>query len=303
MSFPQYFEFYRDVLDAISDGQVYSISEIRNVISTKRQFSQDILDELLSSGRKTVFADRVNWACTYLFKAGLIKRPQRGKYQLTNEGKQVQESTEIMLDNHYLLNYPSFAEFVKKTPSSTISTPVQSLSEPPASTPQETIDVAYHQLNASLADDLMQEVQNQTSAFFEKLVVQLLLKMGYGGPFEDAGIVTQSTNDGGIDGIIKEDKLGFNQIYIQAKRWTNTVTRPELQKFAGALLDKSVNKGLFITTSQFSQTARDYAERQHIVLIDGDMLTKLMIEYNLGVSTYKTYELKSLDTDFFNNLE
>lgn len=303
MSIPTYDEFYRDILDAIQDGEIHSISEIRKIIAENRQFTQVDLEELLPSGKQTVFSNRVSWATFYLRKAGLVIRPSRGKFKLSQSGKEVQQNQPITLNNDYLMNYDSFADFMNHN---SADTGVNEAAEPAISivtpqTPQDIIAKAYQQISSSLADDLMQEILNQSPTFFEHLVVKLLVAMGYGGPFEDAGIVTQPTNDGGIDGIIKEDKLGFSQIYLQAKRWNNTVTRPELQKFAGALLDKGVSKGLFITTSKFAQRAKEYAERQHIVLIDGELLTKLMIEYNLGVSTYKTYELKSLDTDFFNN--
>ena len=156
-------------------------------------------------------------------------------------------------------------------------------------------------LNQSLADDLLAEIMEKDSDFFESLVVKLLVKMGYGGSVSDAGVVTKRSHDGGIDGIIREDKLGFDQIYIQAKRWDpqSTVSRPELQKFSGALRDEGASKGLFITTARFSEGAQASAEKQHIVLVDGQRLTKLMIEYNLGVSPVARYEIKSIDSDFF----
>ncbi|MCD7754045.1 MAG: restriction endonuclease [Clostridiales bacterium] len=299
MGIPSYDTFYRDFLDALSDGQIRKLSDIRRMIAEKKQFTQEELSELLPSGRQTVFFNRANWAGVYLYKAGLLVRPSRGNYALSEEGKIVQQNSSIVLDNSYLMRYPSFAEFQNASVVNT-PTPVQTnITE----TPADTIETAFQKINAALADDLMQEIMNQDAAFFEKLVVKLLLAMGYGGPFEDAGRVTQSTGDGGIDGIIREDKLGFNQIYIQAKRWdcNSTVSRPELQKFAGALLGEGASKGLFITTSKFSKAAEDFAKRQHIVLVDGNTLTRLMIEYNIGVSVSKSYSIKRLDTDFFND--
>ncbi|MCD8354371.1 MAG: restriction endonuclease [Clostridiales bacterium] len=202
------------------------------------------------------------------------------------------------------MRYPSFAGYLNRTSSNTdVPSPEQTQTAADDSTPQDTIKTAFQKINSALADELMDEIMAQTPDFFERLVVQLLLKMGYGGPFEDAGIVTRSTGDGGIDGIIKEDKLGFSQIYIQAKRWNpdTTVNRPEIQRFSGALRDEGASRGLFITTAQFSNGAKQSAERQHIVLVDGETLTKLMIEYDIGVSVSQTYSVKKLDSDFFSD--
>lgn len=302
---PQYFEFYRDFLDVLADGQIHKLSEIRTIIAEKRKFSQEQLSKLLPSGKQTVFSNRITWAGIYLYNAGLIERPSRGNYVLSQEGSAVQKNTDITLNNEYLLRYPSFVQFVSGGKNELVPAPlvVPSATAPSSvsETPQDTIESAFQKINSALADELMQEIMNQDSNFFEQLVIKLLLAMGYGGPFEDAGFVTKSTGDGGIDGIIKEDKLGFNQIYIQAKRWDRdtTVSRPEIQKFAGALLGEGASKGLFITTAKFSKGATDFANRQHIVLVDGDTLTRLMIEYSIGVSVSQTYSIKKLDTDFF----
>lgn len=304
MELPQYHEFYRDFLSVLASAPICSLAEIRKAIIEKHGFSTEEQSQLLPSGKQTVLANRINWAGVYLYKAGLVSRPARGKYALTEEGRRVQQNDTISLNNDYLLQYASFSDFLNGSSSKLeTSTPLPTGQESiiPSETPQDTIDSAFEQINQALADDLMREIMNQDSNFFERLVVQLLLSMGYGGPFEDAGIVTKSTGDGGIDGIVKEDKLGFNQIYIQAKRWdpSITVSRPEIQKFSGALMDEGASKGLFITTAKFSAGARDTAARQHIVLVDGKELTRLMIEYNIGVSVSQTYSLKKLDTDFF----
>lgn len=298
MSVPKYDEFYRDFLNALADGSTHKIKEIRKFIAVSRNLAEDDLSLLLPSGKQTVFANRINWAGTYLSKAGLVEKPHRGQYCLSEEGKKVQQDDSILLNNDYLSQYSSFSSFFSNSGKSQ-----QPTLQVETDTPQDIIDTAFQKINASLADDLIQEIMAQDSDFFERLVVQLLLKMGYGGPFEDAGIITTRTNDGGIDGIIKEDKLGFNQIYIQAKRWdpSTTVTRPEIHKFSGALMDKGASKGLFITTAKFSQSAIETAQRQHIVLINGDMLTRLMIEYNLGVSVSQVYEIKKIDTDYFSD--
>lgn len=296
---PTYDSFYRDFLDALSDGKPQKLSKIREIIAIKRGFSKDELSETLPSGTQTVFSNRINWAGVYLYKAGLLERPSRGIYTLSQEGKKVQIDSHIQLDNNFLMRYPSFTAFQKTS----LDVPKKDKEPSSTETPQDTIEIAFQQMNTALADDLMQEIMNQDSVFFEKLVVKLLLAMGYGGPFEDAGRVTKATGDGGIDGIVREDKLGFNQIYIQAKRWdpSKVISRPDLQTFAGALLGEGATKGLFITTAKFSKGAEEFAKRQHIVLVDGNTLTRLMIEYNMGVSVAKTYSLKRLDSDFFND--
>ena len=302
MAIPQYFEFYQDFLDVLADGNTHSLSDARRAITEKRQLSSEDLSQLLPSGTQYTFNNRVNWAAVYLYQAGLVERPFRGKYRITEEGKRVYSDPSIHIDNDFLMQYPSFQNFIHGSSTVNKTNASKNIAETlPNETPSDTIDIAVQRINQSLADELMQEIMRQDSDFFERLVVRLLLKMGYGGTFEDSGIVTQSTGDGGIDGIIKEDKLGFSQIYIQAKRWKPdvAVSRPEIDKFSGALHYRGVSKGLFITTAKFSKGAMEAAERQHMILIDGDTLTRLMIEYNVGVSVAQTYFIKKVDTDFF----
>ena len=314
MAIPKYDERYPDFLTALISGAPRAVSEIRSEIALRRHLTAEELRLPLDRQSTTVFASRVGWAAVYLRKAGLIARPSRGTYQITDLGKQAILQTEQPIDNHYLMRFTDFRDFFNSTQSGTDTLKSEPNSEhapeapTPAAplateldTPRDTINRAMAQLNSSLADDLMQEIMAQSPDFFERLVVQLLLKMGYGGPFEDAGIVTCSTGDGGIDGIIKEDKLGFNQIYIQAKRWApeRQVSRPEIHKFCGALQDKGASKGLFIATCGFTEGARETASRQHIVLVDGPTLTRLMIEYDLGVSPVQSFTIKRLDGDFF----
>ena len=308
MAVPKYDEFYRDFLDALSDGRTITSREVRSIISSQRQMSEDDLTDLLPSGRQTVFANRVSWSGFYLMKAGLVERPARGKYAITPEGLRVQKDASIVLNNDYLMTCPSFVAFRRSensTDSPHTARQSTSLSDDRSDTPQDVIDAAFRQMESALADELMEEIIAHDPAFFERLVVQLLLGMGYGGPFDDAGIVTQRTGDGGIDGIIKEDKLGFRKIYIQAKRWdpSHTVGRPDIQRFSGALHDQGAACGLSITTARFSQGAKDTAQRQHIILVDGQRLTRLMIEYNIGVSVTQTYYVKRVDTDFFSEDE
>ena len=276
--------------------------EVRDTIAANLSVSDSERQEMLPSGRQAIFDNRVGWTRTYLKKAGLLTSPSRGVYQLTEQGKQVLDSNPDTIDNSFLAQFESFRQFMR---SDSVSSKADIADDQNGQTPQDTLDFAYRQINHALADDLLSEIMKHPPAFFEKLVVQLLENMGYGGSVENAGLVVGQTGDEGIDGIIREDKLGFSLIYIQAKRWdrTSSVGRPEIQKFVGALAGQGANKGLFITTAQFTREAREYAKKQHttkVVLVDGDTLAKLMIDYNLGVSTQATYQIKQLDNDYFN---
>lgn len=300
MSLPKYNELYSPFLAAIQDGMPHNISKVKDAIAEQLQLSEESLAEQLPSGTQTVFANRVGWAKTYLKKAGLIESPKRAFVSITSEGKKLLASGVDITDSYLMEKYPAFKDF-KKGPSE-LSPESQAASSPLTAseeTPQETFERVYKSINDALADDLLTEIMNQSSNFFESLVVDLMRAMGYGD-----GFVTKSSNDGGIDGIIHEDKLGFNLIYIQAKRWKpdTTITKPEIQKFAGAMMGPpKVEKGLFITTAKFSPGARQFAEAQHIILVDGQKLTELMIEYELGVTTQKTYKIKRIDSDYFSD--
>lgn len=281
--------------------QPHRSKEVRDTIAVRLSVSDTERQALLPSGRQAIFDNRVGWTRTYLKKAGLLTSPSRGIYQLTEQGKRVLDSNPPVIDNSFLEQFESFRQFMhaEPVPAKHITADSQD-----GQTPQDAFDLAYQKINHALADDLLSEVMKQSPAFFEKLVVQLLENMGYGGSVENAGLVVGQTGDEGIDGVIREDKLGFNLIYIQAKRWdrTTSIGRPEIQKFVGALAGQGANKGLFITTAQFTKEARDYAKKQHttkVVLVDGDTLAKLMIEYNLGVSTQAVYQIKQLDSDYF----
>lgn len=301
MAIPKYDEMYRVFLDCLSDMKPHGSKEVRDAIAARLSVSEAERQELLPSGRQAIFDNRVAWTRTYLKKAGLLTAPSRGTYQLTQLGKQVLDSNPAVIDNSFLDQFDSFHQFkhAESAPVNHASTDSQS-----GQTPQDAFDLAYQQINHALADDLLTEIMNQSPAFFEKLVVQLLENMGYGGSVENAGVVVGQTGDEGIDGIIREDKLGFSLIYIQAKRWdrTTSIGRPEIQKFVGALAGQGANKGLFITTAQFTKEAREYVKKQHttkVVLVDGESLAKLMIEYDLGVSTQAVYQIKRMDSDFF----
>ena len=303
MAIPKYDEMYRVFLECLADMQQHRSKELRDIIAARLSVSDAERQELLPSGRQAIFDNRVGWTRTYLKKAGLVASPSRGVYQLTEQGKQVLDSDPDVIDNSFLVQFDSLRQFMytEPAPKRYIAADDQG-----GQTPQDAFDLAYQKINQALADDLLTEIMKQTPAFFEKLVVQLLENMGYGGSVENAGLVVGQTGDEGIDGIIREDKLGFSLIYIQAKRWDRTASigRPEIQKFVGALAGQGANKGLFITTAQFTKEAREYAKKQHttkVVLVDGKALTKLMIEYNLGVSTEAVYQIKRLDSDFFSD--
>lgn len=301
MAIPKYDEMYRVFLDCLSDMKPHGSKEVRDAIAARLSVSEAERQELLPSGRQAIFDNRVAWTRTYLKKAGLLTAPSRGTYQLTQLGKQVLDSNPAVIDNSFLEQFDSFRQFIHAEPAPVNHTSTDGQS---GQTPQDAFDLAYQQINHALADELLTEIMNQSPAFFEKLVVQLLENMGYGGSVENAGVVVGQTGDEGIDGIIREDKLGFSLIYIQAKRWdrTTSIGRPEIQKFVGALAGQGANKGLFITTAQFTKEAREYVKKQHttkVVLVDGESLAKLMIEYDLGVSTQAVYQIKRMDSDFF----
>ena len=287
----------------MADMKVHKSNEIKNLLAIKFGVSDVEREERLPSGRQAIFDNRITWTRTYLKKAGLIESPTRGTYQLTAIGKKVLEENPKVIDNHYLNQFDSFREFIRfesENVNPAKSTIVTNIGQ----SPQDILDAAYQQINIALADDILSELLEQTPAFFEHLVVRLLERMGYGGTLADAGVVVGQTGDEGIDGIVREDKLGFDMIYIQAKRWDRdkVIGRPEIQKFVGALVGQGAGKGLFITTAQFTKEAREYAKKQHttkVVLVDGQMLANLMIEYHVGVSTEIVYEIKRLDRDFF----
>lgn len=302
MAIPKYDEMYRVLLDCLADMQPHGSREVRDAIAVRLSVSEAERQELLPSGRQAVFDNRVGWTRTYLKKAGLLTSPRRGILQLTELGKRVLESNPPSIDNAFLEQFDSFRQFIRADSALPKALPPANAD---GQSPQDIFDRAFRQINHALADELLSEIAKQPPAFFERLVVQLLRSMGYGGSVEDAGMVVGQSGDEGIDGIIREDKLGFSLIYIQAKRWdrTTSIGRPEIQKFVGALAGQGAGKGLFITTAQFTREAVAYAEKQHttkIVLVDGDLLAKLMIAYDLGVSTQAVYRIKQLDSDYFN---
>ena len=305
MAIPKYNELYGPFLSAIKDGETHAWNEIRSWVSDYLHLSESDLAERLPGGQ-SVFHSRLSWSKTYLLKGGLVSSPKRSVFQITDTGKHLLESGQTITNDLLAKISPKFAEFYrasyqrdKQTNHNDPTSDVQTAQEQ-TETPQETLDRAYTQINTQLADDLLNEIMNQSPAFFEKLVVDLMHAMGYGD-----GFVTKRSGDGGIDGIIYEDKLGFNLIYIQAKRWNpeGIISRPDIQRFAGAMMGPpKVDNGLFISTSRFSEGAKEYAEDQHIILVDGRKLCELMIEFGIGVSTVKRYAIKRIDSDYFSDI-
>ncbi len=299
MAVPKFFEFFEGFLRAVADGELHTAKEVREWLASDMRLSENDCSEMLPSGKQSTFHNRVAWARTYLDRAGLIETPSRGKYRITDDGRTALASGEE-INLKYLEKSEKFREFRK-----TITPDAPSLAdEEKDESPMEMLDTAFQQITAALASQLMDEVMKLSPTEFEKLVVSLLLHMGYGSGITEAGMITQQSNDGGIDGIIKEDQLGFSSIYIQAKQWAadQTVGKPEIQKFVGALQGQQAQKGLFITTAKFSSGALQYANNllgTKVVLVDGFTLTRLMIKHNVGVSVEHVYEVKKVDSDFF----
>ncbi len=306
MAVPKYNEFFSPVLRALEDGQIKRALEIRKYALNYLNVSEEDRKQMLPSNTQRLVDNRATWAITYLCKANLIERVAKGKYKITNTGIQVLHEKKDHVEMKDLYQFDSFRQFIN---TDTMSEEKKDLSKPSVledlqeGTPQDNLNASMEQINKELSANLLSEIMERSPAFFEKMVVQLLLKMGYGSALED-GFVTGCSGDEGIDGIIREDKLGFSSIYIQAKRWAEdkAIGRPEIQKFVGALAGQGAQKGLFITTGTFTKEARSYVEKQlstKVVLVDGEKLTKLMIEYNLGVSVETVYTIKKIDTDFF----
>ena len=297
MAVPTFEKFLYPFLLCLKDGDV-TLQEMRNKLQQHFNLSDADLQIRTNSGGYTQFNDRIGWARQYFRRALFLDIPQNGVYRLTERGRDFL-NTHDSLSIDDLMVYPEFAAYSSRGGKSTTAT--QTTQVVHQLTPTEQLEQAHQSLESELAEDILSKVMEQSPAFFEHLVVDLLVKMGYGGSKGDSAKVTQLSNDEGIDGIIYEDKLGLDKIYIQAKRWSNTVGRPVIQQFSGALVGQNAAKGVFITTSSFSKEARQYAEGLHqkIVLIDGQELAHYMIEFNVGVSTKQVYEIKRIDTDYF----
>jgi restriction system protein len=299
LAVPEYRHLLLPLLSLAGDGLDHRISEAQGALAKEFGLSESDLTELIPSGTQGKFFNRIHWAATYLRKAKLLESTGRGTIRITERGRSILDNPPDEITPRYLRQFPEFAQFQSAVRAS------GSQSDEPAldiQTPRETLDASYRSLHQALASDLLEQIKISSPQFFEHLVLDLLVAMGYGGSRRDAAEAVGRSGDGGIDGIIKEDKLGLDVVYIQAKRWNNPVGRPEVQGFAGSLEGVRARKGVFITTSRFSQEAREYVTRieKRIVLIDGEELAQHMIDYGLGVSVVETYVIKRLDLDYFN---
>jgi len=301
MTIPDFQSIMLPLLRIAGDSREHNIHEAVNELAKIFGVSEEEQAKLLPSGQQPVFYNRVGWARTYLKKAGLLIDPRRGFFEITDRGKDVLSKDPTRIDMKYLRQFPEYIEFRETTRDAEQQDDVDDLSG--SLTPEEELEEAYIKIREDLGNELLDYVTKSTPGFFEKLVVELLVNMGYGGSRRDAARAVGQSGDEGIDGIIDEDRLGLDTIYIQAKKWKNdsSVGRPEIQKFVGALQGKRAKKGIFITTSRFTESAKEYAFNidTKIVLIDGQRLTDLMIDYGVGVAHRTTYEIKSLDTDYF----
>ena len=281
------------------DGKEHSLREAIEGLAERYALSVEERNDLLPSGRQPTFDNRVGWARTYLKKAGLLEGTRRGYFRITQRGLEVLCNPPATINVKFLEQFDEFREF-KALRKDTAEEP-EVVEYPTTQTPEESLEAAYQRIKQSLAADLLQAIKTYSPAFFERLVIDVLVKIGYGGTRQDAGRAVGRSGDDGIDGIIKEDRLGLDTIYIQAKRWDGTVGRPEVQKFAGALQGNRARKGIFITTSGFTKEAEEFVSRidSKIVLIDGQTLAQLMIDHNVGVTLLAAYEIKKIDSDYF----
>jgi restriction system protein len=299
MAIPDYQSIMLPLLKFAGDQKELSLRETIEALADEFNLTDEERKELLPSGQQATFDNRVGWARTYVKKAGLLRSTRRGYYQITERGLHTLSLNPPEINNAFLRQFPEFVDF--QTPRRARHEKATQQDAGDTQTPEEVIEAAYQDVRQGLATELLQTVKSCSPTFFERLVVELLVKMGYGGTRKDAGQAIGKSGDGGIDGIINEDRLGLDIVYVQAKRWDGTVGRPEIQKFAGALQGQRARKGIFISTSAFSKAAHDYVSRieSKIVLIDGDALAQFMIDHNIGVTPFTSYELKRIDSDYF----
>ncbi len=308
MAVPDYQSLMLPLLKITSDGKEHSLNEVIERLAQQLGLSENDRKEILPSGTQRKFDNRVSWARTYLRKALLLSSTGRSKFCITERGIKILKDNPPSINVKFLKQFPEFLAFHTSTDKESkidenIRT-TQEIIEKTSQTPQEILDTTYQSLRQNLAQEILERIKNNPPKFFENLVVDLLVAMGYGGSRKDAGQVIGQVKDGGIDGIIKEDKLGLDAIYLQAKRWGNTVQRQDVQGFAGALMGKKARKGIMIATSNFSLLAREYAssiDNLKIILIDGEQLAQLMIDHDVGVSEESRYIVKKIDLDYFDD--
>lgn len=308
MAVPDFQSYMTPMLQLLSDGQPRRITDISVGLSQHFQLTSVDLQDLIPSGKKSRHYDRVGWSATYMKQAGLLASPKRGWYQMTDRGYQALSSGSVV-NTDYLRSFPEFVEFQMRTRDGLSVNGSSSLGAERVPvvehTPDEVLEAASQTLRNALALDLLERIKESSPQFFEQLVIDLLLAMGYGGSEREAARRVGQSGDGGIDGIINEDRLGLDVIYIQAKRWESSVRARDVRDFAGSLEERKAIKGIFITTSDFTRDARDFVERigKRIILIDGAKLADLLIDFNVGVGTRKTYVVKKIDEDYFTDLE
>lgn len=297
MAVPDFQSLMLPLLRFAGDGKEHSLSEARNKIAAEFQLTPAEQEEIVPSGRQTRYGNRVSWAKSYLSQAGLLCVPRRGHFQITDLGRALLESSPQRIDIKLLEDYPGFVAFRGRAAEG----PIGDSAPPPPGTPEEAMEDAHQSIRNSLAAEILSRVKSCPPEFFERLVVDVLIAMGYGGARSESGQAIGKSGDEGIDGIISEDRLGLDVVYLQAKRWDGTVGRPEIQKFVGALHGKRAKKGVFITTGVYSAEASAYVEHidPKVVLIDGHRLAEFMIDFGVGVTTTRTYHLKRIDMDFF----
>lgn len=316
MPIPDYQSLMLPVLKLAEAGEIH-VRDATDRLAQELALTPDERATMLPSGRQTLLSNRMHWAKTYMQKAGLVRSTRRGHFAITDRGREVLASKPARVDNDLLMRFEGFRDFRTKSRDGTIEEdpPGTASATSPAAgksatalemteeTPDEAIRSAVRAIEETLAKDLIDRILAASPAFFENAVVSLLLAMGYGGSREDAGRAIGRSGDGGLDGVIDEDALGLDRVYVQAKRYApdNAVGEPEIRAFAGSLGAVKANKGVFVTTSRFTRSAEDFVVRtpNKIVLIDGDMLASLMIRYGVGVRTEQTILVKKLDEDFF----
>lgn len=301
MTIPDFQSLMLPLLTFLADGQEHSTKDSLNYLADKFSLTEEQRQEMLPSRNQTIFYNRVTWAKAHLKMAALVENTKRGSFKITSNGLELLKQNPTIINLKFLRQIPAYIETAEGWRNNSSETEISEIETAETKTPEEILESGYLNIRKTLAQELLSKVKTCSPLFFENLVVELLVKMGYGGSLKDAGKAIGKSGDEGIDGIIKEDKLGLDVIYIQAKRWEGSVGRPEIQKFVGALAGQGAKKGIFITTSRYTPDATSYVPRNEtkIVLLDGEQLAQLMIDYNLGVTTQITYEVKKMDTDYF----
>ena len=302
MPIPEFNEIKVPALELFTDGRERHVREVYGLLGNHFALNEKELSEMLPSGTQSRWHNRALWACYDLFRAGLLDKPKRGVYVITELGRKVAEGKPKAIDRDFLMQFPDFANWMALTGSKRQPDQKNATIVPESTaTPNEVIESAFTNLQATLKSEILDLVRKMDPYKFEQLVIDLLLAMGYGGSRQEAATVTQKSNDEGIDGLINEDRLGLDRLYIQAKRWKNSVGRPDIQSFVGALAGQHATKGIFITTSDFTAHARDFVKNlpQRVIPIDGERLAELMIEHNIGVARSVSYEIKRVDSDYF----